>query len=39
MIDLGGHEVRRLRLERLVKSSDPSAFPALTQLEVYGYDV
>ena len=38
-IDLGGRTVRRLRLERLIKSDDPSAFPALTQWEVFGYDL
>ena len=35
-IDLGGRTVSRLRLERLVKSDDPSAFPALRQWEVFG---
>ena len=35
-IDLGGRTVGRLRLERLVKSNDPSAFPALRQWEVFG---
>ena len=35
-VDLGNRTVRWLRLERLVKSDDPSAFPALTQLELYG---
>ena len=38
-IDLGGeHRVRRVRLTHLIKSNDPSAFPALTQLELYGKD-
>ena len=37
-IDLGNRKTSRLRLERLVKSSDPSAFPALTQWEVFGRD-
>ena len=35
-VDLGKRTVRWLRLERLIKSDDPSAFPALTQLELYG---
>ena len=38
MIDLGGRCVRWLRLERMVKSDDPSAFPSLRAWEVYGYD-
>ena len=37
-IDLGNRKTSRLRLERLVKSNDPSAFPALTQWEVFGRD-
>ena len=37
-VDLGGRKIRFLRLERLIKSDDPSAFPALTQWEVYGRD-
>ena len=37
-IDLGGHIVRWLRLERMVKSDDPSAFPSLRAWEVCGYD-
>lgn len=37
-ISLEGRAVRWLRLERLVKSSDPSAFPALRQWEVFGRD-
>ena len=35
-IDLGGRTVSRPRLERLIKSDDPSAFPALRQWEVFG---
>ena len=36
-IDLGGeHRIRRVKLTNLIKSDDPSAFPALTQLELYG---
>jgi hypothetical protein len=38
-IDLGGRTVSWLRLERLVKSDDPSAFPALRQWEVFGRDL
>ena len=37
-IDLGGRRVRWLRLERMVKSDDPSAFPSLRAWEVYGTD-
>ena len=37
-IDLGNRTVRWLRLERMVKSDDPSAFPALRQWEVFGKD-
>ena len=35
-IDLGKRIIRWLRLERMTKSDDPSAFPALTQWEVFG---
>ncbi len=35
-IGLGSRTVTWLRLERLQKSSDPSAFPALRQWEVFG---
>jgi len=38
-IDLGNRTVRWLRLERLIKSDDPSAFPALRQWEVFGRDL
>lgn len=38
-ICLGNRKIRWLRLERLVKSNDPSAFPALRQWEVYGKDI
>ena len=38
-IDLGGfHRIRTLRLYRLIKCDNPSAFPALRQIEVYGRD-
>lgn len=37
-IDLGGRRARWLRLQSLVKSDDPSAFPALRQWEVFGHD-
>ena len=37
-ISLGGRRVSWMRLERMVKSDDPSAFPALTQWEVFGRD-
>ncbi|MBR6706837.1 MAG: carbohydrate-binding protein [Clostridia bacterium] len=38
-VPLAGHRVRWLRLERLSKSDDPSAFPALRQWEVFGRDI
>jgi hypothetical protein len=38
-ICLENRRVRWLRLERLVKSDDPSAFPALRQWEVFGRDI
>jgi len=38
-IQLGSRTVRWLRLERLVKSDVPSAFPALRQWEVFGRDL
>ena len=38
-LDLGGRKISWLRLERLIKSDDPSAFPALTQWEVFGRDL
>lgn len=37
-IPLGKHRVRWLRLERMCKSDDPSAFPALIEWEVFGRD-
>jgi len=38
-VELGGRRVRWLRLERMVKSDDPSAFPSLRAWEVYGTEV
>ena len=38
-IDLGNRTVSWLRLERLIKSDDPSAFPALRQWEVFGREL
>ena len=35
----GVHTIRSLKLDRLVKSDNPSAFPALRQIEVWGRDV
>ena len=32
----GGKETDFIRLSRLIKADDPSPFPALTQIEVYG---
>jgi len=37
-IPLGRHMVRWMRLERMQKSDDFSAFPALTEWEVFGKD-
>lgn len=37
-VDLSGHTARWIRLQNLVKSDDPSAFPALRQWEVFGRD-
>lgn len=37
-IQLGKHTVRWMRLERMQKSNDPSAFPALIEWEVFGRD-
>lgn len=37
-VALGGRRARWLRLQNLVKSDDPSAFPALRQWEVFGRD-
>ena len=37
-IPLGRHTVRWMRLERMQKSDDPSAFPALIEWEVFGQD-
>ena len=33
------HIIRSLKLYRLIKSDNPSAFPALRQIEVYGVDL
>lgn len=38
-IHLGSHRTRRLKLHRLVKCDNPSAFPSLRQIEVYGTDI
>jgi len=37
-IPLGKHTVRWMRLERMQKSDDPSAFPSLIEWEVFGWD-
>ena len=37
-ITLGSHRVTWMRLERMQKSDDPSAFPALIEWEVFGRD-
>ena len=39
-IDLGGsHRIRTMKLYKLIKCDNPSAFPSLRQIEVYGTDV
>ena len=38
-VDLGGRRLRWLRLERMIKSDDPSAFPSLRAWEVYGTEI
>lgn len=38
-VGLGGRHIRWLRLERMVKSDDPSAFPSLRAWEVIGRDI
>lgn len=38
-ISLGKRRLRWLRLQNMVKSDDPSAFPALIEWEVFGRDV
>jgi len=39
-IDLGGkHRIRSMKLYKLIKCDNPSAFPSLRQLEVYGTDI
>ena len=35
-VELGAHRTRTLTLDRLIKCDNPSAFPALRQIEVYG---
>ncbi|MBQ6255804.1 MAG: carbohydrate-binding protein [Clostridia bacterium] len=39
VICLGRRVVRWMQLERMIKSDDPSAFPALTEWEVWGADL
>ena len=36
---IGNHEVTWVRLSNLKRADDPSPFPALTQLEVFGMDI
>ena len=39
-VELGGkHRIRSLKLYKLIKCDNPSAFPSLRQLEVYGTEV
>ena len=37
-ISLGEHRITWMRLERMQKSDDPSAFPSLIEWEVFGRD-
>ena len=39
MLDLHGAEITSLMLDDLKKADDPSPFPALTQVEVWGTNV
>lgn len=38
-VELGRHIVRSLKLHKLIKCDNPSAFPSLRQIEVYGRDI
>lgn len=38
-IALGMHRVRWMRLQNMIKSDDPSAFPSLIEWEVFGRDI
>ena len=38
-IHLGDHRVTWLRLQNMIKSDDPSAFPSLIEWEVFGKDI
>ena len=38
-ISLGQRRVRWMRLQNMVKSDDPSAFPSLIEWEVFGRDI
>lgn len=39
MLTIPAKEITWIKLERLIKADDPSPFPALSQIEVYGRDV
>ena len=39
VIDFSARRTQWIRLEKLIQSEEPSPFPALTQIEVYGTDV
>ena len=38
MFEFDKREIKWLELHNLIKADDPSPFPALTQLEVYGWE-
>ena len=39
MLAFKAKKVKWVKLEKLIKADDPSPFPALSQIEVYGRDV
>jgi hypothetical protein len=39
IIPLKAKQIEWVQLSKLIKSEDPSPFPALTQIEVYGRDL
>jgi hypothetical protein len=38
-VSLGEHRIAWIRLERFIKADDPSPFPSLSRLEVYGCEI
>lgn len=39
VLELGGKKIEWLLFHKLIKAEDPSPFPALTQIEVYGREI